>query len=262
MDFFDRKPVPKKAAVKDVQDLSVILEASVVQGRDFDQPQYEKIRSRLLNDATAAPLVPVWLRRYRDLGQLRRYMQNDIAPDRSSYAERRKVIGDGLEPLLDALEHGVAPLDNAVAEAVRAFTSEEVSRVWGIALQRRSSDPDGAVTIARSLLESVLKHILSELDHSITAKRLQEMKLPQLYRLVAERLNLAPAQHDREDFKTILEGCAAVVSGIGSFRHEYGDVHGKGPKQTRATPRHAELVVNVAGAMASFLVQTWQSHKP
>lgn len=50
-----------------------------------------------------------WLRRYRDLGQLRRFMQDDITPDhQSTYAQRRRAIGDGLEPLYDALE-GNAP---------------------------------------------------------------------------------------------------------------------------------------------------------
>jgi hypothetical protein len=29
----------------------------------------------------------------------------------------------------------------------------------------------------------------------------------------------------------------------------------------KPAPRHAELVVNLAGSMATFLVSTWHSHK-
>lgn len=247
-----------QATLTDVQELSVVLESGVVRG-EVDQKKYQALRQLIVDDPVTGPIAPAWLRKYRDLGQLRRFMQSDITStgQQSTYRERRDVIGRGLEPLLDALERGVAPLDHSVNEAVRAFTSEEVGRVWGIALQRRSTDPDGAITIARTLVESVLKHIVAELDSSYTPEKLADMKLPQLYTLVSERLQLSPAQHDREDFKKILDGCSAVVSGLGSFRHEYGDVHGKGPRPRRAAPRHAELAVNLAGAMASFLVQTW-----
>lgn len=42
------------------------------------------------------------------------------------------------------------------------------------------------------------------------------------------------------------------------MRNALGDAHGKG--QASATPqiRHAELAVNLAGAMAVFLVQSWE----
>ena len=42
------------------------------------------------------------------------------------------------------------------------FDSEAVTEAWRIALQRRSSDPAGAITAARTMLESVLKSVLDD----------------------------------------------------------------------------------------------------
>lgn len=43
-----------------------------------------------------------------------------------------------------------------------SIDSERVKRLWTKALERRVSDPDGAITAARTLLESVCKHILDD----------------------------------------------------------------------------------------------------
>jgi Abortive infection C-terminus len=37
------------------------------------------------------------------------------------------------------------------------------------------------------------------------------------------------------------------------------DAHGKGKVPAKPEARHAELAVNLAGAMATFLVQTWEA---
>ncbi|PHQ59609.1 MAG: hypothetical protein COC03_05050 [Robiginitomaculum sp.] len=36
------------------------------------------------------------------------------------------------------------------------------------------------------------------------------------------------------------------------------DSHGQGKMPIKPKPRHAELAVNLAGTMASFLISTWQ----
>jgi hypothetical protein len=39
------------------------------------------------------------------------------------------------------------------------------------------------------------------------------------------------------------------------------DAHGQGKLAIKPKARHAELVVNLAGAMASFLVSTWDERQ-
>ena len=132
------------------------------------------------------------------------------------------------------------------------FDAETVHQVWLKALERRESDPEGAITLARTLLESVCKHILEQ--HSISYKT--DGDLPDLYKATAKLLNIAPSQHSEQIFKQILGGCAAVVEGLGALRNRLSDAHGQGKKQVKPAPRHAELAVNLAGAMAIFLTAT------
>ncbi len=85
--------------------------------------------------------------------------------------------------------------------------------------------------------------------------------LPLLYRKLAKVLNLAPDDHTEAIFKTILGNCQSIVSSLGALRSKLGDAHSPGPKRARPLQRHAELAVNLAGTMATFLVSTWQARK-
>lgn len=82
--------------------------------------------------------------------------------------------------------------------------------------------------------------------------------LPRLWALCADTLNLAPHQHQEQVFKAILGNCQSVVNNIAAIRNRVGDAHGQGRKAVKPKPRHAELAVNLAGTMASFLVSTWK----
>jgi hypothetical protein len=125
--------------------------------------------------------------------------------------------------------------------------------VWLKALERRAEDPEGAITTARTLLETVCKHILD--DGGVPYK--DDSDLPGLYKMTAKQLNLAPSQHSEEVFRQILGGCTSVVEGLGALRNRLSDAHGKGRLPVRPAARHAELAVNLAGTMATFLVATW-----
>jgi hypothetical protein len=81
--------------------------------------------------------------------------------------------------------------------------------------------------------------------------------LPKLYSKTAKVLNLAPSQHTEDAFKAILGGCDTVIQNLGTLRNKMGDAHGQGRKPVKAAPRHAALTVNLAGAMATFILKAW-----
>ena len=60
-------------------------------------------------------------------------------------------------------------------------------------------------------------------------------------------------------FKAIRAGCHTVVQNLGTLCNRISDAHGQGRNPVRPVPRHAALAVNLAGSMATFLVETWQS---
>jgi len=217
-------------------------------GGGGDDKEYKELRRLFLNNAATEKLIPGWIRTCRDLGQFWQFIKYRFA----HYAERRDFIWSEFAPLLGFLEKGEAPAVAAISAELLDFSEGGVQDTWRKALERMTSDPEGAITLARSLLESVLKHILDERKVAYNDKA----DLPELYRLVAKELNLAPDQHTEDTFKRILGGITSVVHELGSLRNRLGDAHGKGKGSVRPAPRHAELAVNLAGSIALFLVET------
>ena len=60
-------------------------------------------------------------------------------------------------------------------------------------------------------------------------------------------------------FKRILGGCQTVVENLGALRNRLSDAHGKSKNAVRAEPRNAELAVNLAGTMATYILATWEA---
>jgi hypothetical protein len=141
---------------------------------------------------------------------------------------------------------------------IDAFDAEGVRRSWRRVNRRIHDDPEGAITAARELVETVLKHILDDNQVSYDGDRIE---LHQLYKLVQKELNLAPQDHQEQIFKQIMNGCSGVVNGLGSVRNRLGDAHGKGVMNVRPQARHARLATNLAGTMALFLMETHLAKK-
>ena len=227
---------------------------SYATGGSVDEKEFQRMRNELLGYPALRDRLPRFVRTHRDFKQLWPHFKQVS----STYQGRREYIWKEFGPLLAELEPGAqAPGDARVAEALSVLNSATVHTAWQTALERRVSDPDGAITSARTLLETVCKHILD----AEQAKYDRAADLPKLFRLTAEILNLAPNQQTEPILKQILGGCAAVVEGIGAMRNKLGDAHGKGKADARPEPRHAELAVNLAGAAATFLVDSWEQRQ-
>ena len=212
---------------------------------------FAEIRAELLNETIVKDRLPRFVRTCRNLDEFWGFIQ----PRFAKYHERRTFLKDEFDPILTFLEtYSGAPSDEAVTIALADVGSDYVRDAWAKALERRNEDAEGAITSARTLLESVCKHILEQ-------KAVQyddSADLPKLYALSAKELNLAPEQHSEQVFKQILGSCQQIVNGLGALRNRHGDAHGKAPKAVRVAPRHAELAVNLAGGMATFLIRTWE----
>ena len=142
--------------------------------------------------------------------------------------------------------------DDVINDSVVKFDCDTVTRMWTKALERRDSDPDGAITAARSLVESVCKQILTERGASYE----NNFDLPKLFKTTARCLQLAPETYNEEVFKQILSGMQRTIDGFAALRNGLSDAHGHPKGGYRANKRHAELAVNLAGTTASFLIQT------
>jgi hypothetical protein len=220
-------------------------------GGSFDDSDYRSLRKEFSDDPSTRELLPSFMRSCRDVGDFWSFIKFEFA----HYQERRDFLRKEFEPLLTFLERRGSAASDMISGVLLNYDAGSVHRAWDKALKRSTNDPEGAITAARSLLESVCKHILDE-GVEVGSAYGSGDDLPKLYRHAAEKLNLAPSQHSELVFKQVLGGCSSVVEGLGALRNKVGDAHGQGKRQVRVSARHAHLAVNLAGAMAVFLIET------
>jgi hypothetical protein len=246
------RPNPLLAKVTEMQD--GLLQHATGGSFEGGDERYQALRADLMRAPELSGRVPDFVRTNRDLFQFWEFIKHGI----SGYAPRRRFLWDAFGPLITALEADqLAPATPTITGRLEALNADAVGAAWQKALARRSDDPEGAITAARTLLESVCKHLLDDIGQAYDDKA----DLPKLYAQCASALNLAPDQHTERSFKAILGNCQSVVNELASLRNRISDAHGHGRRPVRPAARHAELAVNLAGTVAAFLVATW-SDKP
>ncbi len=166
---------------------------------------------------------------------------------------------DGYQIIEKETEVIIKPLGNkSLLDECIAFDTDYINLEWKKAVKRKEDgDIEGAITIARTLIESTLKHILN--DKNITYN--SHTTLPKLYKSVQKVLNLAPEKYQEQVFKEILSGVSKVINGLGELRNKLGDSHGNAGKTIKPKERHGELAVHLSGSMAMFLYKTHKENK-
>jgi hypothetical protein len=218
---------------------------------DADTNEYEKLRKELCANMLIKDMLPDFLTTQRTLKQFWQFIKAKF----STYADRRKYLWEEFGKVLYFLEsHTVTPAEASISAKLKNLNQAYIYYEWDKALQRKAADPEAAITSARTLVETVCKHILDSLGVTYD----DGLELPKMYKLTAQQLNLAPEQHHEAIFKQILSGCQTVVEGLGALRNKLSDAHGKSLAQVKPSARHAELAVNLAGSMAMFLLETFQ----
>lgn len=235
--------------------LQNLLVSRATGGGTGTNDEYQYLRQHFLSNSEVKTRLPEFVRTRRDLSQFWQFIKHKLG----SYQERREFLWASFRPLLEHLEGtDRTPADTTISSVLKEFDEASVHAAWSRAIERKKDDPEGAITAARTLLETVCKHILDECSVQYDSNKVE---IHELYKLVATELRLSPSQHTEEVFRQILGGCSAIVTGLGTLRNRLGDAHGRGKRPVRPAPRHAELAVNLSGSVALFLVTTWQERK-
>ena len=162
------------------------LIAHATDGRfDGGDEAYKDFRVFFASRADTKAKLPAFVRRCSDLAQFWGFIKHQRARNQ----ERRTLIWDAFRPLIEYLEAqdrapGVVP----ITATLQAFDPEHVHGAWQKALDRRISDPEGAITAARMLLETVCKHILDEAGATYP----ESADLSKLWAFAAESSSLLP----------------------------------------------------------------------
>lgn len=234
-----------------VEQIKNILVSSAT-GGDSDEQEYRSLREILTKNERIKNNLPRFIVTCRTLSEF----WGHIKEVSSTYRGRRDYLRIEFNDLLTMLETDLSsPSDQLISASLAGkVNASYIQDAWAKALERRESDPEGAITMAGTLLESVCKFIMDQTNIGYD----ERWELPQLYKGVQRALNLAPDNHTEDVFKQILGGCTSVVVGLGSVRYKLSDAHGRSQKTVKPSKRHAQLAVNLAGAMADFLFATWE----
>lgn len=149
-----------------------------------------------------------------------------------------------------------SPIEERLQDRTELRSRERLYRSWDKALRRLDDDPDGAVTAARSFLESVCKHALDALGVSYGSN----LDLMQQFRLVAGELKLTATGETGRIERQFYSGTNQIVQSLAELRNQTGDAHGKGHQGVKASLAQAELAVNLSGATGIFLLRKLDSH--
>ena len=138
----------------------------------------------------------------------------------------------------------------AASDAARQLGYNDVVVDWQRAQASTHTDPAVAITRASTLIESVLTHILGTKGISLPdTKTIQSLLKPTL-----KALSLSDEDLPNDDLKQMSRGIVTVV-GVGSLRTHGSAAHGHGPDSLMPGGSEARFAVNVAGAIATFLME-------
>ena len=215
----------------------------------FTTIEYEKLRRYFLSKIEYLDLIPELIRANRTLNECKIYLRNKKLTQESQISH----LNSEFKLLLDYIE-----FEKPKQVHVKIlFDERDIQTEWQKCIDRKITDPKGAITSARTLLESMLKYILSELKVPYKEKD----DIIDLYKSVAAKLNLAPQQGHETFFKQILSGTHSIVQGIGTMRNKLSDAHAHEPDMENPIYRHSEFAVNIAGATALFLYKSYKEIK-
>lgn len=181
----------------------------------------------------------------RVLHELLEYRGDHDGDDQRASIDKYRAIVSRLE--------GVAVPLNPVPVAPNVLTLAYVRKLSDKAERRlAASDLEGAITVARTLVEAVLEQLelrLTGLSGNYAGD------LQRQYKAVAKILRIDD-KDDKVDegFKQIARGLVQIVNGLAAIRNMASDGHAR---QVQPQARHAQVAVTSAKTVASFLVEVY-----
>jgi hypothetical protein len=174
--------------------------------------------------------------------------------------DRDAFISAEFKSLFEYLNKQHYPLKQPVHQLLLAIGADHINECWQKAIEKIASDPEEAITRARSLVESVLFFILEE---EKIGTDIEKEDLPNRFKLVFSTLQLSPDGEEEQLFKQIMNGFKTIILGISGVRNKYGSAHGKTVEQALVKPDSAlaEFMVNSCGTLCKYLLQQWQKQR-
>lgn len=206
---------------------------------------------------------------FRDYDSFRRYWKANGA--HGSWQARRDIINDFMDEPLAKLygrqDNTPAPINVVGLDSLKS--AEAIHDHLQRLNRTIESDPRLAVSVAKDLVESTAKLVLSECGEPYQANT----KFPQLAERAQTVLGLhaksVTASEGTESIKQLLGGLSTLIRGLAELRNQVGVGHGRESVPTWIQPRHARLAAGVATTWCDLVLETlgdpdapWRGDRP
>ena len=215
--------------------------------------EFKQLRADLMADTLVKPKLPEFVTKYQELAEYWGF----IKAKEKTYQSRRSYISEEFRPLFEWLESGKVQVAEFEEEEVLP-NPEAVRDAWEKAKRRLVDDPDGALTAAVSFLDTVMKglyHAAPSVDKEALTRG---DDLPVIFKKLTKILRLDVSKEANDAIYMVGQGCGTAMRGLASIRNIKSDAHGKHPEVDTPDMHLAELAVNLAGALATFLTKEFQ----
>ncbi len=217
---------------------------------DDREAEFSAARSILISSPLLAQDARAFLARHRTLQQF----WDRTASRYSRYRERREIVDQAFESTLARMEQGESSsLVELDEDVLHELDMSEALRLWEKAKRRLEDDTDGALTLTRTLLETVCKKILEAFGEAYgRGDAAQNLCRRALYHVLPAEV--AGREHFRQFTRSVLN----IVERISLYRAEESDAHGSAA--VRAIERfEASYAVDLAGSTSLFLIECYRA---
>ncbi len=204
-----------------------------------ENKNYKALRDYFYADPTTRALLPKFVRRFKNLYIFWEYIRFKFP----TYLERKKFIVEEFSLLYQYLAS--KPI-LAEQKNVNELKDDKVHGAWSKALTEAEYNPEGAITLAIIFLENSCQNILERkgiVDSS-------HYGLYGIYQETIKSLNLVRKASEDYPKQAILAGMSELVSGLDLLNDEIS-----AGNYNNISPEHARLMVNIAGSIATNLLE-------
>lgn len=150
------------------------------------------------------------------------------------------------EKFLEEAYGQAAPMEGALSGLLEKIGSHNIRQMWEKALSRRISDPSGAITASRSLLEMVLRWIVEQSGATPKTNNRE---------LFAQAIETLKINDPENPTARLVDKIDMLMQGVGEVRNKHGDAHGASASADSVDMMDAGLCVNVAGSLVLYLIE-------
>lgn len=220
---------------------------------DSEEPRYAELRKELLASGYLASEAKVILTRHRTLQNLWTRTLSEV----SSYRGREDIVDAAFETTLTRMEQGSSPLVAIDDDLLHELDMDEAGRLWSKAVRRlqEDDDADGALTLTRTLLESVCKKILDAYGETYSGGDTTQNLCKRCLALI-----IPESTSGLEHFKHFTRSILNIVEHISLYRATQSDAHGSSLEKEIET-HQAAYAVNMAGSTALFLIECYRTSR-